>query len=72
MEPIVFHYMMIGLTATLSEFGPEMGVTSKLAGDDPRIVKSYWRAVEKMVFHKSPSDSDIDTLTVRPPSPNRR
>jgi TetR/AcrR family transcriptional regulator len=72
MEPIVFHYMMIGLTATLSEFGPEMDVTSKLAADDPGIVKSYWRTVEKMVFRTSSSDSDIDVLTLRIPSPNRR
>ena len=72
MEPIVFHYMMIGLTATLSEFGPEMDVTSKLAADDPGIVKSYWRTVEKMVFRTSSSDSDIDALTLRIPSPNRR
>jgi AcrR family transcriptional regulator len=71
MEPIVFHYMMVGLTATLSEFGPEMGVTGKLAADDPRVVKSYWRAVEKMVFDKSSSDSDIDALTFRLPSPSR-
>ena len=26
-DPILFHYMMISLTATLSEFGPEMQVT---------------------------------------------
>jgi TetR/AcrR family transcriptional regulator len=72
MEPVVFHYMMIALTATLSEFGPEMGVTSKLSADDPRVVKSYWRTVEKMVFQKSPSESDIDALTLRLPSSNRR
>jgi TetR/AcrR family transcriptional regulator len=53
MEPIIFHYMMVSLTAMLSEFGPEMGVTSKLAADDPRVVRSYWRAVDKMIFGKS-------------------
>jgi TetR/AcrR family transcriptional regulator len=57
MEPIVFHYMMVSLTAMLAEFGPEMGVTSKLAADDPRVAKSYWRAVEKMIFGKSASRS---------------
>ncbi len=65
MEPIVFHYMMIGLTATLSEFGPEMGVTSKLAADDPGVVASYWRGVEKMVFGKSPPAANIDAFTPR-------
>jgi hypothetical protein len=62
MEPILFHYMMVSLTAMLSELGPEMRVTSKLAADDPDVVTRYWRAVEKMVFGKSPSDADIDVL----------
>jgi TetR/AcrR family transcriptional regulator len=53
MEPIVFHYMMVSLTAMLAEFGPEMAVTSKLAADDPRVVKGYWQAVDKMIFGKS-------------------
>jgi TetR/AcrR family transcriptional regulator len=56
MKPIVFHYMMIGLTSTLSEFGPEMSVTGKLDAGDPRIVQSYWRTVETLVFCKSSSD----------------
>src|SRR5246127_5281461 len=30
-DPILFHYMMVSLTATLSEFGPEMQVTSGLS-----------------------------------------
>src|SRR5246127_4480513 len=46
MEPILFHYMMVSLTAMLSELGPEMRVTGKLAADDPAVVTSYWRAVE--------------------------
>jgi TetR/AcrR family transcriptional regulator len=65
MEPILFHYMMVSLTATLSEFGPEMRVTSKLAADDPHIVTSYWRAVEKIVFGEPPSNAAIDAFTLR-------
>jgi len=65
MEPILFHYMMVSLTAMLSEFGPEMRVTSKLAADHPRVVASYWRAVEKLVFGEAPSDADIDALTTK-------
>ncbi len=64
-EPILFHYMMVSLTAMLSAFGPEMRVTSKLAADDRGVVTSYWRAVEQMVFGKSPSESEIDALTLR-------
>jgi TetR/AcrR family transcriptional regulator len=57
MEPILFHYMMVSLTAMLSELGPEMRVTSKLAADDPDVVANYWRAVEQMVFGAGPSDA---------------
>ena len=62
-ETILFHYMMVSLTAMLSEFGPEMRVTSKLGADDPNVITTYWRAVERMVFGKPPSDSEIETLT---------
>ena len=55
MEPILFHYMMVSLTAMLSEFGPEMRVTSNLAADDPHVITMYWRVVEKIVFGKPPS-----------------
>src|SRR6266853_2131638 len=41
-DPIRFHYLMISLTATLSEFGPEMQVTSGLSSDDPKVVGAYW------------------------------
>jgi hypothetical protein len=39
-EPILFHYMMVSLTATLSGFGPEMEVISNLSpGDSPESPK---------------------------------
>ena len=49
-EPIVFHYMMIGLTAMLAGFGPEMRVTSRVKPESPAIVDSYWNHIETMVF----------------------
>src|SRR5580700_1084986 len=51
-EPIVFHYMMISLTATLAGFGPEMRVTSRVRPEAPAIVASYWMQVENMDFGK--------------------
>ncbi len=53
-EPILFHYMMVSLTATLSGFGPEMEVVSDLSPWDPRIAEAYWRLVEGIVFGKYP------------------
>jgi TetR/AcrR family transcriptional regulator len=49
-EPIVFHYMMISLTAMLAGFGPEMRVTSRVRPETTTIVNSYWSYVENMVF----------------------
>jgi TetR/AcrR family transcriptional regulator len=51
-DPILFHYMMVSLTATLSEFGPEMQVTSGLSSEDQKVVEAYWRLVDEMVFVK--------------------
>jgi AcrR family transcriptional regulator len=49
-EPILFHYMMVSLTATLSEFGAEMKVTRGLSAEDPKVVDAYWNLVERLVF----------------------
>ncbi|WNC93514.1 TetR/AcrR family transcriptional regulator [Paraburkholderia sp. FT54] len=49
-EPIVFHYMMISLTSTLSGFGPEFSATSNLSPSDPVLVEEYWCTVERVVF----------------------
>src|ERR1700740_1218320 len=51
-DPILFHYMMVSLTATLSGFGPEMQVTSGLFAGDPKVAEAYWRLVDETVFGK--------------------
>src|SRR6201993_4296062 len=54
-DPILFHYMMVSLAATLSEFGPEMQVTSGLSSGDPKVVEAYWRLVDETVCGKEPN-----------------
>src|SRR6201993_5574347 len=49
-DPILFHYMMVSLTATLSGFGPEMQVTSGLSAENPKVAEAYWRLVDETVF----------------------
>jgi TetR/AcrR family transcriptional regulator len=56
-EPIVFHYMMISLTAMLAGFGPEMRVTGRVRPQAPTIVDSYWSLIENMVFGANPNPS---------------
>src|SRR5712675_360899 len=53
-DPILFHYMMVSLTAALSEFGPEMQVTSGLSSEDTKVVEAYWRLVDETVFGQEP------------------
>src|SRR5882672_4333424 len=53
-DPILFHYMMVSLTAALSAFGPEMQVTSGLSSDDTKVVEAYWRLVDETVFGEKP------------------
>jgi TetR/AcrR family transcriptional regulator len=51
-DPILFHYMMVSLTATLSGFGPEMQVTSGLSAENTKVIEAYWSLVDKTVFGK--------------------
>jgi TetR/AcrR family transcriptional regulator len=49
-DPILFHYMMVSLTATLSGFGPEMQVTSGLSAENAKVIDAYWALVDETVF----------------------
>jgi TetR/AcrR family transcriptional regulator len=49
-DPILFHYMMVSLTATLSGFGPEMQITSGLSAENPKVAEAYWRLVDETIF----------------------
>jgi AcrR family transcriptional regulator len=49
-DPILFHYMMVSLTAMLSGLGPEMQVTSGLSAKSSKVIEEYWRLVDETVF----------------------
>src|SRR5712672_4382622 len=51
-DPILFHYMMVSLTATLSGFGPEMQSTSGLSAENTKVIEAYWSLVDETVFGK--------------------
>jgi TetR/AcrR family transcriptional regulator len=53
-DPILFHYMMVSLTAMLSGFGPEMQITSGLSAVDAEVTEAYWRLVDETVFGVRP------------------
>ena len=49
-DPILFHYMMVSLTATLSGFGPEMQVTGGISAENAKVIEAYWHLVDETVF----------------------
>src|SRR5712672_3351976 len=51
-DPILFHYMMVSLTAALAAFGPEMQVTSGLSAENTKVIEAYWSLVDETVFGK--------------------
>ena len=61
--------MMVSLTATLSEFGPEMRLTSGLSSEDPKVAAAYWRPVEETASGKevSPTFPPAARATVKLP-----
>src|ERR1700751_710159 len=58
-DPILFHYMMVSLTATLSGFGPEMQATSGRSAKDAKVVEAYWRFVDEIVFGKDAREMPV-------------
>ena len=73
-EPILFHYMMISLTAALSEFGPEMRITRRLDAEHPDVVEAYWKLVDATLFEagapadkpRRPRNAKASSRTLRP------
>src|SRR5712672_4544769 len=53
-DPILFYFIIDTVTATLSEFGPEMQVTGGLSSEDTKVVEAYWRLVDETVFGQEP------------------
>ena len=64
-EPIIFHYLLISLTSTLSGFGPEMQATANISASDPSVVDAYWQTVEELVFRKRTRSSRSDKADSR-------
>jgi TetR/AcrR family transcriptional regulator len=50
-EPVLIHYMLIGMTSVLSSLAPEIRKFSGLSVDDPNVLDAYWRLIETFVFN---------------------
>jgi AcrR family transcriptional regulator len=49
-EPVLIHYMLIGMTSVLSSLAPEIRKFSGLSVNDPAVLESYWKLIETFVF----------------------
>ena len=49
-DPLLFHYMMISLTATFCDFGNEIRIIGNLSSADTDRFDAYWKMVETVVF----------------------
>jgi len=51
-DPVLLHYMMIGMTTALSSLGADMAATSGRAPQDPAVVANYWTLLEVVLLNK--------------------
>ena len=64
-EPLLVHYMLIGITSVLSSLGPEIRAISGLSPNNPAVVESYWKLVQTLVFNRDRATVRAKTLRPR-------
>src|SRR6267154_3345905 len=49
-NPILIHYMLIGLTSVLCSLGDEIAAIAGISTSDPKVEHEYWSLIEHTVF----------------------
>jgi TetR/AcrR family transcriptional regulator len=49
-NPILIHYMLIGMTSVLCSLGDEIAQIAGISTSDPKVEHEYWTLIEHMVF----------------------
>jgi TetR/AcrR family transcriptional regulator len=49
-NPVLVHYMMIGMTTVLCSLGEEIRTIAGVAPEDSKVANSYWTIIEHAVF----------------------
>ncbi|GGD00628.1 TetR/AcrR family transcriptional regulator [Undibacterium terreum] len=52
-DPVLLHYMLIGMTTVLSSLGADMSATSGRSPENPAVVANYWALLETVIFNKA-------------------
>jgi TetR/AcrR family transcriptional regulator len=51
-EPVLIHYMLIGMTSVLTSLAPEIRTFSRISPDDSSVVERYWELIESFIFSR--------------------
>ena len=51
-DPVLLHYMLIGMTTALSSLGGDMAATSGRTPEDPAVVANYWTLLEVVLLNR--------------------
>jgi hypothetical protein len=57
-NPVLIHYMLVGMCSVLSSLKDEIRQTSGIATEDPRVVEFYLSLIDTFVF-RSRKDSPL-------------
>jgi AcrR family transcriptional regulator len=49
-DPILIHYMLIGMISVLSSVGDEIRLVANISPTDPEVVDAYWELIDHAVF----------------------
>jgi TetR/AcrR family transcriptional regulator len=52
-DPVLLHYMLIGMTTALSSLGGDMAATSGRSPENPAVVANYWTLLEVVLLNKN-------------------
>lgn len=51
-NPVLIHYLFIGVTSVLSALGAEIRYNSGVDPEDPGVANQYWRLVDQLAFKR--------------------
>jgi TetR/AcrR family transcriptional regulator len=49
-DPVLLHYMLVGMSTVLSSLGADIAMTSGLAPESPAVVADYWCLLEAVIL----------------------
>jgi TetR/AcrR family transcriptional regulator len=53
-DPVFFHYLMIGIISVPSSLGAEMKIAKGISTSDPAVVDQYWQLIDDLIFTRLP------------------